>query len=726
MQAMRLTRRTDTRTWTTWVPFLALLLSITSPVPTSAVVGGLPTSAEQAAAGELSHIVHVTSIGGVNHRAPYKGSKHVPADQFGSVNVTTASCAGVLLQADWVLLPARCVVDTATPGGQKLHPDAIQVRHGCGEHAPWSAQAQTVCPEGPAHVAPVAAVFVHPCWGGVSPLGDHDVALLRLESPGVPLHQQNQRYAKLDDGAALTSSNSDSGSGGAAAAGKTLLFRGFGRTGPLSSVSVALREVMVTISDGSRCVNKFHIANDHDEAYTSPVAVSPDSNSSSPGSSLDPLGGSTALDFAQRSICVGGDGLTSAAFRGGCPHGDEGGPLEDPNTGVTVGLWSRLTPAVPLPARHDLEDSTTSDHMLDDPTKSYCGGAGRGRFYDVFVRLSYYKAWIEATVRNRYDGGVCSAARILDSDLRCPPGAWADSEGRDPLLGLLGEGGALSSLASATAMAQTSAARKAAALASSNAPLTVTRHTAPTVATSAVCRLCPPGRYGARWGLETSDCSGMCEAGYFCAAGSTSPREQPCSDPAFHCPEGTAEKRRTVAGYVSVPNASHFNPNLDALSKAAGHLKLDPSLAASLRHGDTFHEPSDFRKASLAGRNLITSPLIMVSQSLCPKGHYCVGGIQRPCPQGTYGSDTGLASHQCSGVCFAGYYCPQQSIHPVPCPDGHWCDGNSSVPCPAGRYGEPGTKTSSTPGYTHTKSSLLGTDACSGSCDPGHYCPPGR
>lgn len=64
----------------------------------------------------------------------------------------------------------------------------------------------------------------------------------------------------------------------------------------------------------------------------------------------------------------------------------------------------------------------------------------------------------------------------------------------------------------------------------------------------------------------------------------------------------------------------------------------------------------------------------------------------------------------------------------MPCPDGRWCDGNTSVPCPAGRYGAPGTQTestSSTPGYAHVASSLLGTDSCTGPCAPGHYCPPG-
>ena len=42
--------------------------------------------------------------------------------------------------------------------------------------------------------------------------------------------------------------------------------------------------------------------------------------------------------------------------------------------------------------------------------------------------------------------------------------------------------------------------------------------------------LCPAGRYGASNGLTNSQCSGPCEDGFFCAAGSTSPRNAVCSN----------------------------------------------------------------------------------------------------------------------------------------------------------------------------------------------------
>ena len=46
--------------------------------------------------------------------------------------------------------------------------------------------------------------------------------------------------------------------------------------------------------------------------------------------------------------------------------------------------------------------------------------------------------------------------------------------------------------------------------------------------TSHICSQCPPGRYGDRSNLTTSDCSGACAAGYYCPAGSTQRQQIAC------------------------------------------------------------------------------------------------------------------------------------------------------------------------------------------------------
>lgn len=51
-------------------------------------------------------------------------------------------------------------------------------------------------------------------------------------------------------------------------------------------------------------------------------------------------------------------------------------------------------------------------------------------------------------------------------------------------------------------------------------------HFAATISSETSCEECPPGRYGNEEGLESPQCSGECEEGYYCPSGSTSPRER--------------------------------------------------------------------------------------------------------------------------------------------------------------------------------------------------------
>lgn len=91
------------------------------------------------------------------------------------------------------------------------------------------------------------------------------------------------------------------------------------------------------------------------------------------------------------------------------------------------------------------------------------------------------------------------------------------------------------------------------------------------------------------------------------------------------------------------------------------------------------------------------------TQEICPIGTYCLDGIRRPCPAGTYGSAPGLSSSACSGLCPAGRYCP---IGTTTDADEHTWAGKA---CPAGRYGGIGMENA----------------ACAGLCAAGYYCPAG-
>ena len=142
---------------------------------------------------------------------------------------------------------------------------------------------------------------------------------------------------------------------------------------------------------------------------------------------------------------------------------------------------------------------------------------------------------------------------------------------------------------------------------------------------------------------------------------------------------------------------------------------------------------------------------IHVDVTSCPRGNYCKNNVQTLCPAGTYGNTLGLSTPLCSGLCVAGFYCPEGTINYVLnrcgsvdkycpqgsatpqtapegyyttpetgnvmtrtgieiCPLGHYCTGGVKYECPAGSYG-------SSEGLTSSE--------CSGLCEAGYYCPAG-
>ena len=200
-------------------------------------------------------------------------------------------------------------------------------------------------------------------------------------------------------------------------------------------------------------------------------------------------------------------------------------------------------------------------------------------------------------------------------------------------------------------------------------------HFCPAGSTSAAAHKCPAGRYGASEGLQTADCAADCAAGagadvaaaasgkgsggagdgrcapsvcargYYCPAGSTQAQQRECGSAAFYCPEGAALPTPVSAGYHSVP--------VTGPGPAA-----TPGVGANRRYG----------------------------QAPCGPGHWCAGGVRKPCPAGRYGDPAlslTLRTAQCSGACARGHYCPIGSTSASAL-------ANNVKParrCPAGRYG---------------------------------------
>ena len=98
------------------------------------------------------------------------------------------------------------------------------------------------------------------------------------------------------------------------------------------------------------------------------------------------------------------------------------------------------------------------------------------------------------------------------------------------------------------------------------------------------------------------------------------------------------------------------------------------------------------------------------AQDTCPAGSYCLEGMLRPCPAGTYGSLPGLSSPACSGPCPAGRYCPPGTVSDTNDTSTDTSTATATTigfACPAGRYGVSG----------------MGDDSCTGPCEAGYYCP---
>ena len=121
----------------------------------------------------------------------------------------------------------------------------------------------------------------------------------------------------------------------------------------------------------------------------------------------------------------------------------------------------------------------------------------------------------------------------------------------------------------------------------------------------------------------------------------------------------------------------------------------------------------------------------------CPVGYFCSGGVKTlcpagkyaetasspfclPCPAGRFGSTTGLASSNCTGLCAAGRYGVENAISPS-CKDD----------CEVGYFGMSSTlRTTSlcdgqcAPGYLGSSSGQT-SSSCNSPCPQGSFCPAG-
>lgn len=193
--------------------------------------------------------------------------------------------------------------------------------------------------------------------------------------------------------------------------------------------------------------------------------------------------------------------------------------------------------------------------------------------------------------------------------------------------------------------------------------------------TDGVRNHCPAGTYGAGRGLRTEACSGLCPEGFFCPLGTVEP--MPCGEEAYYCPLGSAQRQLA-------PVFSFTTPRDDVLKPfQSGERSCEPgsfcsSGATTLCPAGVFGEGVD---ANCSG--------------VCPAGFVCPEGSPAPVAlvAGRYSSRTGLDDHSKADICPPGSFCVEASTEPVLCPAGRACPRSGAAhwgPTFGGRLCPPG------------------------------------
>ncbi|KAE8295324.1 hypothetical protein D5F01_LYC06250 [Larimichthys crocea] len=270
------------------------------------------------------------------------------------------------------------------------------------------------------------------------------------------------------------------------------------------------------------------------------------------------------------------------------------------------------------------------------------------------------------------------------------------------------------------------------------------------------CLLCPAGMFCSQPAL--SQPTGLCEAGYYCPAGSTSPNSTEYQGnstksylcPSGHyCPSGTGYPLHCPTGSLSIsrglkeddecppcpPGLFCDRPAIAELSDAlpcnAGYVCLGGSSSPTPSDGSHGYlcpaghscpvgsvseipcEPGTYNPAPGAARCItcpkgtVCSSTATQEPSICPAGHFCPAGtaLSQPCPLGTFSNQTGAHSLSVCTPCPSGVYCSSHgaSTPQGSCLQGYFCQGGATEPTPQSSDNFPRN----------------------GPCPVGHYCPTG-
>lgn len=153
---------------------------------------------------------------------------------------------------------------------------------------------------------------------------------------------------------------------------------------------------------------------------------------------------------------------------------------------------------------------------------------------------------------------------------------------------------------------------------------------------------CPGGTYGESLGAGNLSSCHICPPGHYCPSYPGPPTTNEtiiaCGQSYLYCPQGSPEPKSVDMGHYGISSSLY---------------------------------PGQANDESL---NLTDK---RTGQVLCPPGYYCKLGLRHKCPPGTYGEKSGLIDEDCSGLCPKGYFCPENTVNPLPCSPGAYSSGGA-------------------------------------------------
>ena len=266
---------------------------------------------------------------------------------------------------------------------------------------------------------------------------------------------------------------------------------------------------------------------------------------------------------------------------------------------------------------------------------------------------------------------------------------------------------------------------------------------------------CPVGTYSDRIGLNASKYCTPCSSGLYCdREGLTQPVD--LCHAGYFCSKGAKRPNPVQGNDANICPVGHFCINGTTTPEPC-----PPGTFSNMTGLQDATECSDCIAGKYCGTSGLTEPTgkcspgfyclsgsISNESAICPAGSFCGKGTHHPegCPSGNYSVTSGLSvSSECtkcqagqycnstgltapSGLCSAGYYCPEGQIIPTPtgfeCRIGHYCPEGTPepIPCSNGTYTN---QTLTSECYICLEGWYCTEGVLTGMCPRGYYCPRG-